>query len=87
MSAATRSKRTNPIRVLNFARLPLCHEQTPAWHRSPLYIRRTRASPAIDAMTIDECRWPALQHVSCPATNASTSNLHIICLAQSLTTN
>ena len=73
MRAATRSKRTNPIRVRNLARFAHCHDKIPAWHRSPLHIRRTRASPAIDAMTIDQCRWPALQHVPCPAANASTS--------------
>ena len=77
MSAATCAKRTNPVRVLNLARLALCHHQIPTRHRSPLYIRRTGASPAIDAMTIDQRRWPALQHVSCPAANASTSELHI----------
>ena len=48
-----------------------------------VHIRRTRASPAIDAMTIDQRKWPTLQHVSCPAANASTSELHKICLAQS----
>jgi hypothetical protein len=44
-------------------------------------MRRTRASPAIDAMTIDQCRRPALQHVSCRAANTSSSALHKIRLA------
>jgi hypothetical protein len=34
-------------------------------------------------MTIDQRNWAALQHVSCPAANASTSDLHKIRLAQS----
>jgi hypothetical protein len=53
-----------------------------ARHRSPLHIRRTRTSPAIDAVTIDQCRWPTLQHVSCPAANTSTGELHKIRLAK-----
>ena len=28
-------------------------------------------------MTIDQCKWSTLQHVSCPAANASTSELNI----------
>jgi hypothetical protein len=29
-------------------------------------------------MTINQCNWAALQHVPCPAANASTSELHIM---------
>jgi hypothetical protein len=83
MSAATRGKRTNPIRVRNLARLILRHEQILARHRSPGDMGRTRASPAIDAMTINQCHWPTLQHVPCPAANASTSDFHEICLTES----
>jgi hypothetical protein len=43
---------------------------------------RTSASPAVNAMTIDQCRRAALQHVSCPAANASTSELHVIHLPE-----
>jgi hypothetical protein len=49
-------------------------------------MRRTRAFLAIDAMTIDHGQWPTLQHVSCPAANASTSELHKF-LYRILTTN
>jgi hypothetical protein len=72
VSAATRAKGANPIGVWNFARLALCHYQIVARHRSPLHMGRTRAPPAIDAMTIDQRKWPALQHVACPPANAST---------------
>src|SRR5215211_3386623 len=51
MRTATRSKRTNPIRVRNLTWLALRDDQILARHRSPLHIRRTGASPAIDAMT------------------------------------
>src|SRR5439155_15590262 len=44
--------------------------------------RCTGASPAIDAMTIAQGERRTLQHVSCPAANASTSDLHIISLTQ-----
>ena len=81
MRATTCGKRTNPIRIRNLARFTLCHGHILARHRSPLHIRRTSASPAIDAMTIYQRKWTTLQHVSCPAANASTSDLHIICLA------
>src|SRR5438093_10425195 len=84
MSAATRGKRTNPVRARNFTRFALCHDQILARHRSPRHMGRARASPAIDAMTIDQCKWPALQHVSCPTTNASTSDLHTIRLAEQM---
>jgi hypothetical protein len=84
MSAATCGKRSNPIRIFNLARFAFCHDQILARHRSPLHIRRTRASPAIDAMTIDQCNWQALQHVSCPAANASTSDLHTIHLPEQM---
>src|SRR5439155_827078 len=39
--------------------------------------RRTRAFLAVDAMTVDNGKRPTLQHVSCPAANASTSDVHI----------
>src|SRR5207247_7418348 len=45
--------------------------------------RRAGASPAIYAMTIDQCKWPTLQHVSSPAANASASELHKIRLVHS----
>jgi hypothetical protein len=83
MSAATRGKRTNPIRIRNLVRFSLCHDQIPARHRSPLHMRCTRASPAIDAMTIDQSKRSTLQHVSCPAANASTSEFHKVRLADS----
>src|SRR5205823_12027621 len=76
MRAATRGKRTNPIRVRNLARLALCHDQILARYRAPRHVGRARTSPAIDAMTIDQCKWATLQHVSCPTANASTSELH-----------
>jgi len=82
MGAATCSKRTNPIRIRNFARLTFCDDEIFARHRSPRDIGRTRASAAIDAMTIDQSKRPTLQHVSCPAANASASQLHKIRLAQ-----
>ena len=83
MRAATRGKRTNPIRVWNLARFAPCYEQILTRHRSPDYVGRTCASPAIDAMTIDQCKRPTLQYVSGPAANASTSHLHKIRLAES----
>ena len=83
MSAATRGKRTNPIRARNLARFALCHDQILARHRSPLHIRPTGASPAIDAMTIDQSKRSTLQQVSCPAANASTSEFHKVRLADS----
>lgn len=76
MSTTTYGKRTKPIGVRDPARFALRHDQIFTRHRSPLHIRRTRASPAIDAMTIDQRRGPTLQHVSCPAANASTSDFH-----------
>jgi hypothetical protein len=81
MRAATCSKGANPVRMRDFARLTSYHPQVFAGHGSPGDIRRAGASPAIDAMTIARGRGPALQHVSCPAANASTSELHIISLA------
>ena len=83
MRAATRGKRTNPIRVRNLARCALRKHQILSGHRSPLHIRRTGASPAIDAMTIDQRSWLTLQQVSCSATNASTRDFHTIRLRQS----
>ena len=83
MRAATRGKRTNPIRVGNLARFAFCEHQIRTWHRSPGHIRRACAFLAIDAMTIDHRQRPILQHVSCPAANASTSELHKISLAHS----
>src|SRR5205823_6320905 len=82
MRAATRGERTDPIRVYNLARFALCHDQVFARHSSPLHVRRTGASSAIDAMTIHQCRWPTLQHVSRPAANASTTDLHKIALPE-----
>ena len=35
-------------------------------------------------MTIAQSKGRTLQHVSCPAANASTSGLHIICLMRKL---
>ena len=29
-------------------------------------------------MTIDQCKWPILQHISCPGANASTGELHLL---------
>jgi len=83
MRPATRGERTNPVRMRNLARLTFCHGEIFARHRPPGYVRRTGASPAIDAVTIAQSKRPTLQHVSCPAANASTSELHKICLAQS----
>src|SRR4030095_9889511 len=81
MCAATRGKRSNAIRVRDFARLTLCHDQICARHRSPGHVRCARASPAIDAVTIAQRKGPTLQLVSCPAAHASTSKLHKIRLA------
>ena len=78
MRAAARCKGTNPIRVRNLARFALRKDHIFARHRSPLHIRRTRTSPAIDAMTIDQRNWPTFHHVSCPAAKASTSEFHKI---------
>jgi hypothetical protein len=80
--AATCSKGADPFRIRNFARFTFCNHEIFAGHRSPSDIGRAGAAPAIDAMTIDQRKRPALQHVSCPAANASTSNLHKICLAK-----
>jgi hypothetical protein len=81
MRAATCSERTNPIRMRDFARLTFCYDEIFARHGSPGDIGRARASPAIDAMTIDQSKRPTLQHVSCPAANASTTQFHIVRLA------
>jgi hypothetical protein len=67
----------------DFARLTLCYDEIFARHGSPGDIGRARASPAIDAMTIDQSKRPTLQRVSRPAANASTSELHKIRLAHS----
>ena len=83
MSAATRGERTNPIGARNLARFAFSQDQIFARHCSPGQIRSTRAFLTIDAMTIDQRQWPTLQHVSCPATNASTGDLHKIRLAHS----
>src|SRR5438876_2061372 len=66
----------------DFTRFALCHRQIFAAHRSPGYVRRAGASPAIDAMTIAQGKRRTLQTVSCTAANASTSDLHIISLTQ-----
>lgn len=78
MRAATCSKTANPIRMRDFARVAFCDDKIFARHRSPGHIGGARAPPAIDAMTIDQTKRPTLQHVSCPAANASTSQLHKI---------
>jgi hypothetical protein len=65
----------------NLARFTYCYDEIFARHGPPGDIRRPGASPAIDAMTIDQSKRPTLQHVSCPAADASTSDLHIIRLA------
>jgi len=77
MRAATRGKQPNPVRVLNLARLALCYVQIVAGYGSPSDVRRACASPAIDAMTIAQRKGPTLQHVTCPAANASTRELQI----------
>jgi hypothetical protein len=79
--AATCSKTANPIRMRDFARLTFCYDEILARHGSPGDIGRASASAAIDAMTIDQSKRPTLQHVSCPAANASTCELHRIRLA------
>src|SRR5438067_12782657 len=71
----------NPSRILDIARFTFCHDQILPRDRSPLHVRRTGASPAIDAMTIDQSKRPALQHISSPTAKASTRQLHTICLA------
>jgi hypothetical protein len=35
-------------------------------------------------MTINQCDWPTLQYVPCPAANASTNDLHSICLPEQI---
>ena len=77
MSAAACRKRANPIRMRDLARFTLCYAQIFAWHGSPGDVRRASASPAIDAMTIAQGKRDAPQHVSCPAANASTTQLHL----------
>ena len=72
---------TNPVRMRNLARFTFCYDQIFAGYESPGDIRRSSASPAIDAMTVDQRKRPTLQHVSCPAANASASELHKIRLA------
>src|SRR5206468_10389479 len=79
--AATCGKRANPIRMRDLARFTFCYDQVLAAYASPSDVGRARASAAIDAMTIAQGRGPTLQHVSCPAANASTSQLHKISLA------
>src|SRR5262249_48908529 len=76
MGAAACGKRTNPIGVIDLARFALCHDQIVARYRSPLHIRRTCAPPKRNETKTDQPHWPTLQHVSCPAANASTSDLH-----------
>jgi hypothetical protein len=60
----------------NFARLTSCHSQIFAGHGSPGHIGRAGASPAIYAMTIVQGKGRTLQHISCPAANASACQLH-----------
>ena len=78
MRAATCGKGTNPIRMRDFARLTLCHDEIFAGHSSPGDIGRAGASPAIYAMTIAWGQGRTFQHVSCPAANASTGEFHIV---------
>src|SRR6266699_2077730 len=66
----------------NFARLTFRHDEIFARYGSPRDIGRAGASPAIYAMTIDQSQGATFQHVSCPAANASASELHIILLTQ-----
>src|SRR6266513_5827523 len=66
----------------NFARLTFRHDEIFARYGSPRDIGRTGASPAIYAMTIDQSQGATFQHVSCPAANASASELHIILLTK-----
>jgi hypothetical protein len=68
----------------NFARLTFCYNKICARHGSPRDIRCARASPAIDAMTIAQFKWLALQYVSRPAANASTGDLHAIHLPEQM---
>jgi uncharacterized membrane protein YeaQ/YmgE (transglycosylase-associated protein family) len=82
MRAATSSETANPIRMRDFAWLTFGDDKVFARHRSPSDVGRSGASPAIDAMTIDQRSWSALQRVSCPAANASTDKFHIISLTQ-----
>jgi hypothetical protein len=81
MRAATCSKTANPICMRDFARFTFRNDEIFARHRSPCDIRRAGASPAIDAMTIDQRKRPTLQHVSGAAANASASEVHRIRLA------
>src|SRR6266404_4559021 len=78
MRAATCGKGTNPMRLRDFARLTLCHDEIFAGHGSPGDIGRAGASPAIYAMTIAWGQGRTFQHVSCPAANASTTQFHIV---------
>ena len=66
----------------NFARLTSCHADIFAGYGSPGDIGRAGASPTIYAMSIAQGKGPTLQHVSCPAANASASEFHIIFLTQ-----
>src|SRR4051812_34089725 len=60
----------------NLARFTFCYDQICAGHGSPGDIRCACASPAIDAMTIAQVKWPTFQSVSCPSANASASDFH-----------
>ena len=62
--------------MCNLARFTLRNMQIFAQYRAPRDIGRASASPAIDAMTIDQCNRRALQHVSRLAAHASTRKLH-----------
>src|SRR5204862_6302611 len=77
----TRGKRANPTLMGKFAHVTLCQKQIFAGHGSPGDIGRASTSPAIDAMTNVQRKRPTLQHVSSPAANASTGELHKIRLA------
>ena len=76
---AGRARSVVEKQVLSILRCdPIDSQQILARHGSPGDISRAGASPAIDAMTIDQSKRPTLQHVSCPAANASTNELHKI---------
>src|SRR6266487_5881457 len=66
----------------DFTRFALCHGQILAGHGSPCDIGRAGTPPAIYAMTVNQGKGPTPQHVSCSAANASTSELHMICLTR-----
>src|SRR5919198_1142149 len=82
MRAAAGREAPDPPGIRQLARLAFCDLQVLAGDRPPRDVGRAGASPAIDAMTIDQCMWSTLQHVPCPATNASTREFHKTHLAE-----